>query len=81
MSDRTSWVRVMHRDASQILMPWPHFDGWDETYPAIVGTADYTLGGLRVPSGGIVAALEYLKSRAGASMQVGIWREVVPNGK
>jgi hypothetical protein len=81
MRDGTSWVRVMHRDSSHILMPWPYFDGWDEAYPAIVGTADYALGGLRVPPGGIVAALEYLKDRSQASMQVGIWREVVSDGR
>lgn len=80
LRDGTAWVRVQHRDTSQILMPWPSFEGWDETYPAYVGVADYELGGLRVPAGGIKAALEYLKEWCGASMRVGNWREVVPEG-
>lgn len=73
MRDGTGWVRVQHRNNDQILMPWPPFDGWDETLPAKVGVPDLELGGLRVPN--IVESIEYLKTLG--SMKVGIWREVI----
>jgi hypothetical protein len=77
MKDGTSWVRVMHRDGFHMLMPWPWFDGWDEVFPASLGTVDHELGGIKVEPtvSALSNAVGYVKQRAN-KMKVGTWREI-----
>ncbi len=74
MQDGTAWIRVEHRDGYQCLVPWPKFDGWDETWPASVGLAEHELGCVRVQD--IVPALTYMRQFAAWEKVVGSWREL-----
>lgn len=73
-SDGQSWVRVMHRDGKQRLVPWPVFDGWDEVFPRSLGVPDDASNGYVVPD--IVAALQWLRARGYSQPQVSRWPEV-----
>ncbi len=74
MKDGTAWVRVQHQNGLHVLMPWPSFSGWDETFPTSVGIPDPDLGGLKVSN--IAETVSYLRIRAN-SMHVGIWKDVI----
>lgn len=74
MQDGTGWVRVEHKDGYQRLVPWPRLEGWDETWPASVGSVDRELGCIQVTD--IVAALRYLRQRANWEKLAGSWREL-----
>lgn len=74
MQDGTGWIRVEHKDGQQRLVPWPKFEGWDETLPSSVGLADHELGCLHVRD--IVSALIYLRQHAQWEKVVGSWREL-----
>lgn len=73
--DGQCWVRVLHRDGIQRLVPWPVFEGWDESFPPSVGTADTGADAYVVPN--ISAALEWLRSRGFSLPQVSRWPEVL----
>lgn len=75
LKDGTGWVRVQNTQGDQLLMPWPSFDGWDEAFPASVGTPDLDTGGYRVRD--IVYTVRYLRDCSEMD-RVGIWSEVVP---
>ena len=70
LKDGTGWIRVQHNDGYQRLVPWPRFDGWDETLPSSVGLADQELGCFLVKD--FVSALRYLK-------QLSVWDKVFPS--
>ena len=72
--DSQCWVRVMHRSGTQMLAPWPAFDGWDETFPPSIGQPDQQLQAYAVPN--IVAALQWLRQRGYEAPQVSRWPEV-----
>ncbi len=74
LNDGTSWVRVEHTDGYQRLVPFPQFEGWDETFPESVGLADQELGCLRVRD--IGPALAYVRQFAQWERVVGSWREL-----
>ena len=74
MQDGTGWVRVEHKDGYQRLVPWPKFDGWDETLPSSVGLADHELGCLHVKD--IAPALTYVRQLSQWEKVVGSWREL-----
>ena len=67
LKDGTGWIRVQHKDGYQRLLPWPHFDGWDETLPSSVVLADQELGCFHVRD--IASALTYLR-------QLSVWEKV-----
>jgi hypothetical protein len=75
LKDGTSWVRVQNVQGVQMLMPWPTFEGWEEFFPASVGTALPDAGGYQVPD--IIFTVGYLRERAEWDL-VGVWSEVVP---
>lgn len=74
MKDATAWIRVEHRDGYQRLVPWPTFEGWNETWPATVGLAEHELGCLRVTD--IVRALTYMRQFSAWEKMLGTWREL-----
>lgn len=73
-ADGTAWIRVEHKDGEQRLVPWPKFDGWDETWPASVGSVDFVLGCLHVSD--IGSALTYLRKYSDWDKVAGTWREL-----
>ncbi|MES2192181.1 MAG: hypothetical protein V4454_18840 [Pseudomonadota bacterium] len=72
--DGTGWIRVEHKDGEQRLVPWPKFEGWDETWPEIVGKADHELGCLYVRD--FKSALEFLRQSSAWDKVYGSWREL-----
>lgn len=74
LNDGTHWVRTQHVEGFHVLMPWPSFDGWDELFPASVGTPDQVLGGYRISQ--VAQAIAYVRAR-GNFGHVGAWREVM----
>ena len=69
------WVRVQHKDGTQKLVPWPAFDGWDETLPPAVGTPDLAIGAYAAPN--IITALQWLRARGFTAPEVSRWPEVL----
>lgn len=72
--DGTGWIRVEHKDGQQRLVPWPKFDGWDETWPKTVGEPDHQLQCLHVRD--FKVALEYLRQTSAWDKVYGSWREL-----
>lgn len=72
--DGTGWIRVEHKDGDQRLVPWPKFDGWDETWPEIVGKPDHELGCLHVSD--FKSALAYMKLSSSWDKVYGSWRDL-----
>lgn len=72
--DGQAWIRVQHSDGGQRLVPWPVFEGWEESLPAYCGTPDLQLQVLTVPN--IVVALQGLQRMGFTQPQVSRWPEV-----
>lgn len=72
--DGHGWIRVMHVNGSQLVMPWPTFDGWDEALPPSVGSPDGELGGYRVTD--LLPCIAYLRKHA-LWERIGIWRDIM----
>jgi len=72
--DGTGWIRVEHKDGEQRLVPWPQFEGWDETWPSTVGTVDHALECLHVRQ--IQYALNYLRQFSAWDKVYGTWRDL-----
>lgn len=68
------WVRVMHRDGKQRLVPWPVFERWEEAFPPSLGVADTGSNGYEIQD--IVSALQWLRARGYSQPQVSRWPEV-----
>jgi hypothetical protein len=74
--DGSGWVRVQHKDTRQFIVPWPIFDGWDESLPPVVGHPNMEMGGYEV-TGPVPAAITFLRDHALAEKVTGVWGEVV----
>lgn len=74
LRDGSGWVRVQHKDGRQMLAPWPHFDGWDESLPAHLGSPDESLRAIQIEN--VVAAVTYLSERCSWKDVSGIWSEI-----
>jgi hypothetical protein len=74
LNDNTQWVRVQHADGRHLLMPWPLFEGWDETMPASIGTPDQEIGGYLIAN--VISTVAYLRARS-LWDKVGSWRDVM----
>lgn len=74
MRDGTSWMRVTHADGSCLLVPWPMFEGWDESLPAHVGTPHPSIEGLVIPD--LVHAVAYLRQSTTWEKMCGLWRDM-----
>lgn len=60
LTDGSGWLIVQHLDGRSVLVPWPRPDeGWDEAFPARVGTADSDLQG--VVARDLTGAMMYLR--------------------
>lgn len=70
-----TWVRVQHEDGKQTLAPWPVFEGWDESFPPLVGTPSEELHAYRVND--IAFSLQWLRSRGYSAPEVSRWPEVL----
>ena len=77
LRDRSSWLRVQHKDGRQFLMPRPSFDGWDEALPAQVGSPNTELCGYEV--GDLVAMVRFMREHSSDEAIVGSWRDVRKN--
>ena len=75
MKDGAGWVRVQDAQGMQMLMPWPTFEGWDEVFPASVGTPNNERGGYEVKD--VVHAVSFLRARS-SWVRIGIWSDVIP---
>lgn len=73
--DGQCWIRVQHKDGSQKIVPWPVFDGWDETFPPSFGVAETDIGAYSVPN--IMKAMQWLKERGFSAPEVSRWPEVL----
>lgn len=71
------WVRVQHSDGSQKLVPWPHFEGWENALPAGIGRPDTSIGAISVDS--IVEAIRVLQLNRFQGPEVGRWQDVDPS--
>ncbi len=76
LHDGSGWVRVQHKDGRQFVVPWPSFDGWEESLPPVVGRAHMEIGGYEVIDQ-VVGAISYLRSHAAAEKVTGLWSDVV----
>jgi hypothetical protein len=74
-SDGSGWVRVQHKDRRQFIVPWPSFDGWEESLPPVVGRANLEVGGYEVV-GSVVNALAYLRTLVTGEKITGVWSDV-----
>ena len=70
------WVRVQHRNGSQKLAPWPHFDGWECALPVGVGIPDTFIRAISVAN--IVEAIRVLHRNGFQGPVVGRWQDVIP---
>lgn len=70
-----AWVRVQHEGGEQTLAPWPVFDGWDESFPPVVGAPSKELQAYRVKD--IVSSLQWLRSRGYSAPEVSRWPDVL----
>ena len=75
LQDGSGWVRVQHTDGKQLLVPWPVFDGWDETLPPQVGEPSEELMGYVLKD--VPAALGYLRGQRDWESKAGRWRDVL----
>ena len=73
--DGTGWMRVQHIDGDQMLVPWPMFDGWDEAFPAHIGTPHPTIEALVLKN--LIEAVAYLRAHGEWEKMSGLWREIV----
>lgn len=39
LRDGSGWLRVQHKNRKHFIVPWPSFDGWEESLPPVVGRA------------------------------------------
>lgn len=74
LRDGSGWVRVQHKDRRQFIVPWPCFDGWEESLPPVVGRANLEVGGYEV--GHVVDAIAYLRAHATGEKITGLWGDV-----
>jgi hypothetical protein len=74
LRDGSGWVRVQHKDRRQFIVPWPCFDGWEESLPPVVGRANLEVGGYEV--GHVVDAIAYLRTHATGEKITGVWGDV-----
>lgn len=74
MRDGTNWMRVTHADGSELLVPWPSFDAWDESLPEHIGTPHASLEALVLSD--LDSAVAYLRPRATWEKLCGLWREM-----
>ena len=74
LSDGSGWVRVQHKDGRHFIVPWPSFDGWEESLPPVVGRANLEVGGYEV--GLVVDAIAYLRAHATGEKITGVWSDV-----
>ena len=73
--DDQNWVRVQHHNGSQMLVPWPVFDGWDEALPPVCGIPDLELQAYAVPN--IVEALQSMRRIGFAPPEVTSWPDIM----
>lgn len=74
MRDGTSWMRVTHADGSELLVPWPMFDAWDESLPKHIGTPHTSIEALVLSD--LNSAVAYLRPRATWEKLSGLWRDM-----
>jgi len=74
LRDCSGWVRVQHKDRRQFIVPWPSFEGWEESLPPVVGRANLEVGGYEV--GRVVDAIAYLRTHATGEKITGVWSDV-----
>ena len=70
------WVRVQHMDRSHRLVPWPSFEGWDETLPESVGRPDFDQA--CIVAADIVRTLQILRQLGFSKPIIGRWQDVLP---
>jgi len=75
LRDGSGWVRVQHKDRRQFIVPWPSFDGWEESLPPVVGRANLEVGGYEFV-GSVVNALVYLRTHVTGEKITGVWSDV-----
>ena len=74
LRDGSGWLRVQHKDRRQFIVPWPSFEGWEESLPPVVGRANLEVGGYEV--GHVVDAIAYLRAHATGEKITGVWSDV-----
>ena len=75
LRDRTSWIIVTHQDGRFVAVPWPIFEGWDESLPERLGLADLDLGG--VPLVNFEAMMAYLRDKQIAMNFSTSWQDIL----
>lgn len=74
LRDGSGWVRVQHKDRRQFIVPWPSFEGWEESLPPVVGRANLEVGGYEV---GLVGdAIAYLRAHSVGEKITGVLGDV-----
>ena len=74
LRDGSGWLRVQHKDRRQFIVPWPSFEGWEESLPPVVGRANLEVGGYEVVH--VVDAIAYLRTHATGEKITGVWGDV-----
>lgn len=74
LRDGSGWLRVQHKNRKHFIVPWPSFDGWEESLPPVVGRANLEVGGYEV--GNVVDAVAYLRAYASGEKITGVWGDV-----
>lgn len=78
LGDGSAWLMLQHKDGRAVLVPWPRAEeGWDESLPARLGSADHELGGVVLTSD--VNAMIYLRGRPDGGVVVrtsSSWSEI-----
>lgn len=74
LKDGTNWMRVTHADGSELLVPWPTFDAWDESLPSHIGIPHASIEALVLSD--LKSAVAYLRLRTNWEKVTGLWRDM-----
>ena len=74
MQDGSGWVRAQHHDGKQMLVPWPVFEGWDESLPAFIGSSHPTIEGFSISD--LATTVGYLRVHSTWEKMSGNWAEI-----
>ena len=75
LRDGSGWIVITHLDGRLVAVPWPNFDGWDESLPQHLGKADLSLGG--VPLVHFEAMMTYVRDKQIATNFSTTWQDIL----
>lgn len=75
LRDQSGWMIITHQDGRPVAVPWPIFDGWDESLPVRLGVADLGLGG--IPLAKFEDMMSYVRDKQVATHFSTTWQDIL----